>query len=181
MTSDTPIFLIGFMASGKSTLGRALAAAMSGRTFVDIDEAVESQAGMSVADIFATCGEAAFRELETAALRAAAATPGAIVACGGGTPCHGANMDMMLAAGTVVWLQADDARTIERLRLVPHQRPLVEAVIDDDAALLALMHDMNNKRRPFYSRAHRCFDSSRLDDAAQIEESVQQFIKEIII
>ena len=79
MQAQKPVFLVGFMASGKTTLGRALAGACPGLSFVDLDEAVEAAAGCSVADIFARSGEAVFRALESKMLREVA-RPGAVVA-----------------------------------------------------------------------------------------------------
>lgn len=167
------------MASGKTTLGRPLAEALC-RPFVDLDAAVEADAGMSVAEIFATRGEAAFRELETKALHAAAAE-GAVVSCGGGTPCREENMEFMLASGTVVELRAAMPVILRRLRLAPGQRPLIDALLDKPAALEAKVSAMMEARKPFYSRAHRTFASDRLESEQEIKESVAQFINQIIV
>ena len=123
MQSGQPLYLIGFMASGKTTLGRALALRLPGYEFVDLDEAIECIAKKSIPDIFASEGEAVFRELEARAPRQYS-VPGSIIACGGGTPCYAANMDYMLANGRVVWLVADDEVTRRRLRLARGLRPL---------------------------------------------------------
>jgi shikimate kinase len=96
-----PVFLIGYMGCGKTTLGEVLARQM-GVPFIDLDEYIEHQQGMTIVEIFASDGEARFRELETAALRDVAAAGGAIVACGGGTPCHGDNMALMNQTGITV-------------------------------------------------------------------------------
>lgn len=166
------------MASGKTTLGRPLAAALC-RPFVDLDEKVEADAGMSVPELFATRGESEFRRLESLALKEAAAE-GAIVACGGGTPCREENMRLMLDAGTVVELRASRDTILRRLRLAPGQRPLVDALLSDPKALEAKVSELIAAREPFYSRAHRTFNSDRLETEQEIAESVCEFINQII-
>lgn len=169
------IYLIGFMASGKSTLGRALQSACPGVRFVDLDAAVEAEAGCSVADFFSRNGETAFRRLESRVLRSSA-RPGAVVACGGGTPCDKANMDFMLATGTVVRLEADTDTIIRRVMLQPGQRPLLAAFEGKPDELRRHIDRMKADREPAYSRAHCAFDANRLDDEAQIQESVHAFL-----
>ncbi|MDE6853798.1 MAG: shikimate kinase, partial [Muribaculaceae bacterium] len=169
------IFLIGFMATGKTTLGRALADADSSLSFVDLDKAVEDSAGRSVADIFADSGEAAFRRLESEMLHSLA-LPGAVIACGGGTPCSGDNMDFMLRSGTVILLSAPVDRIVSRLLEAGRgRRPLVDRYIDSPDLLRGCVEEMLRKRDVHYRRAHHVFDASRLDDAAQIAESVDRF------
>lgn len=169
-----PIFLIGFMAAGKTTLGRPLAATL-GRPFVDTDAAVEAAAGRTVREIFDTAGEEAFRRMEREALMRAAAD-GAVVACGGGTPCHAGNMDFMLERGLVVELRASMEATLRRLRQAPGQRPLVDALLGNPEALKARVEEMQESRRPFYCRAHASFASDLLETADEIDRSVKDFI-----
>lgn len=175
MRPGTPLYLIGFMACGKTTLGEALAARMPGHRFVDLDEAVEAMAHKTIPEIFEHDGETAFRALESEALRKFS-EPGAIIACGGGTPCQGGNMDFMLATGTVVWLVADDDVTIRRLRLARGQRPLVDKLLDDSDALRQQIAAFKAKRKAHYSRAHLTFDSNCLEDEEQIADSVEKFM-----
>ncbi len=172
-----PLFLIGFMAVGKTTLGRALAARCPGMRFVDLDAEVEAAEGCSVGEIFATRGEEAFRALESDMLRRVAAD-GCVVACGGGTPCRPANMDFMLGAGTVVWLQASPGRVAARLLEAPEgQRPLADRYRSDPEALAAFIERMEAERAPHYSRAHLTFDADGLDTADEVEESSRRFLE----
>src|SRR4029450_7991537 len=95
---DAPMFLIGFMASGKTTVGRLLSERL-GWEFVDLDKLIEDDAGKAVADIFAAEGEAGFRKRETAALLEVAKQRKTVVATGGGAPCREENIKAMLASG----------------------------------------------------------------------------------
>jgi shikimate kinase/3-dehydroquinate synthase len=124
---DTPIFLIGFMATGKSTVGR-LVAEQLGRRFVDLDERVAERAGMSVPDIFKNQGERAFRDREAATLAEVVNERGVIVACGGGTPCFGDNLARMRAGGVLVALRAQMSTVLARaLASGAPERPMLAA------------------------------------------------------
>lgn len=174
------IFLIGHAACGKTTLGRALHE-RTGVRFVDLDQAVERSAGMTVPEIFATQGETAFRALEAEALEhvcALYAGHDAVVACGGGTPCRPGAMDLMLRSGTVVRLSADRDITLRRLREAEGQRPRLAGL--SDAALIAALDADARDREPSYSRATATFDSSRLDTEEQVNETVTLFINEFM-
>ena len=177
---DRPVFLIGIMASGKTTLGQALAQRLPGRRFIDLDSAVESRAAMSVTEIFERHGQEYFRHLENECLREVADSD-VIVACGGGTHCRSENMDLMLASGTVVWLTAPTEIIVRRLQLAPAgQRPLVTANHGDAEALVALVERLVAERTPAYSRAHLRFDASHLESQPEIDRSVEQFIQSIL-
>lgn len=118
------VYLTGFMASGKTTAGRALAA-LWGRRFADLDQMVERRLGMPIARAFDTLGEAAFRRAESAELGRAAGRQGLVVACGGGLPVDPANRQAMRASGQVVLLDA--SLDLCRDRISPEQaaaRPL---------------------------------------------------------
>src|SRR5262245_55797562 len=84
---DAPMFLIGFMASGKTTIGRLLAERLDW-AFVDLDKLIEDGAERTVADIFAAEGEEGFRKRETEVLRDVARRRKTVIATGGGAPCR---------------------------------------------------------------------------------------------
>src|SRR3954471_7938685 len=100
---DAPIFLVGFMASGKTTVGRLLAERLEW-AFVDLDEVIEEAAGKTVPEIFAAEGEAGFRKRETDAVRAVAQRRKTVVATGGGAPGRGEEITAMLGAGGGYWV-----------------------------------------------------------------------------
>jgi shikimate kinase len=145
---DAPIFLIGFMASGKTTVGRLLAERLDW-VFVDLDKVIEDGAGKTVADIFAAEGEAGFRKRETAALREVAGRRKVVVATGGGAPCSDENIEAMLAAGRVFWLDVPAAAAVARAGKASG-RPLLDGAADPVAAARKLL----TARSPFYARAH---------------------------
>ncbi len=167
------IFLIGYMGSGKTTLGRALAQRL-GRPFIDLDDYIEQWQGMTISEIFRLHGQQHFRELERQALERVVAGGEAIVACGGGTPCFGDNMDRLNASGLTVYLQAPHSTLLRRLKEGRAHRPLIAAL--DDEKLSEFITAQLAEREPYYSRARLSFDSSRLEDEAQIASSVEAFI-----
>ncbi|HEX2519954.1 MAG TPA: shikimate kinase [Castellaniella sp.] len=100
-----PVFLVGMMGAGKTTIGRQLAAAL-GREFVDLDQAIEARCGVRVATIFDIEGEAGFRRRETAALDEFTRKPGLVLATGGGAVMAPENRAMLKTRGCVVYLRA---------------------------------------------------------------------------
>src|SRR5213078_1596324 len=117
------VILTGFMATGKTEVGRRLARRL-GRPFVDIDGLVEAASGKKVADIFASEGEARFRQLERAAVAEACLVPEAVVATGGGTLLDAENRRRLAAAGPIVCLAASPEEILRRVG-DPRPRPLL--------------------------------------------------------
>jgi len=150
---DAPIFLIGFMGTGKSTVGRLLAAGI-GFAFTDLDDVITRAAGHSVAQIFASEGEPGFRAREEQAVRAVAVLRRTVIATGGGAACREANLAAMLAAGSVVALSATPAEVIRRTGTGPG-RPLLHGKADPEGVAAALLAE----REPFYARAHQRVDT----------------------
>ncbi len=98
------VYLVGFMACGKTTIGRLLAERLQW-PFIDLDERIETDRGMAISRIFETRGEEEFRKLETEALRGAGQANGsAVVALGGGTFAQPSNLGLVAASGVSVWL-----------------------------------------------------------------------------
>ncbi len=137
------IVLVGPMGSGKSHVGRLLAARL-GLAFVDVDAQVEAHAGMPIPAIFAGEGEAGFRERERAALAAVLALAGQVVATGGGAVLADANRAAMRAAGRVVYLHVDPEEQLRRLA-GDTGRPLL--AVPDRARRLA---QLQAHREPLY-------------------------------
>ncbi len=135
MTPDGPIVLVGLMATGKTTVGRALAERL-GREFYDSDAMVEQETGHTVAELWESGGEAAFRPLESEALQKALdAQPPGVVAAAGGVVLSAANRQLLGKAALVVWLRADPVLLATRVAPGDH-RPLLAS---DPRATLAQM------------------------------------------
>lgn len=108
------LVLVGFMASGKSTLG-ARVAEILGRPFVDVDDRIEAMAGAGIDEVFARQGERRFREFESAALLQALGGPPAVIATGGGAPMDDNNWSHIFHGNVVVYLHADAAELLRRI------------------------------------------------------------------
>jgi shikimate kinase len=151
--ADAPIFLVGFMASGKTTVGRMVAARL-GWEFDDLDDLVTRDAGRAVADIFATEGEEGFRRRERDALKAAARRRRAVIATGGGAAAREDNLTVMLDSGVVVALAVSAVEAIRREGSTSG-RPLLDGKVDPVGAASLLL----DARRGFYQRAHVHIDT----------------------
>jgi len=139
------IVLVGFMGSGKSTVGKILADQCN-LQFVDTDDLVVERMGMSIPDIFDRLGEQAFRDAETAALESLLATGGAVVATGGGMVLRDENWPLMRRVGPVVFLQASDVELKGRL-CDTTGRPLADGMAWTDVL------ERYRRRMPFYRKA----------------------------
>lgn len=118
------VYLTGFMGTGKSVVGRALARRLR-RSFVDLDAAIERASGKSVAELFEKRGEAAFRRLERAALVKTAKRGGLVVALGGGALLDKRNLALVEKTGVLVKLTCSRRELVRRLRASRFSRPLL--------------------------------------------------------
>lgn len=109
------IYLVGFMGSGKSTVGPMLAELLQ-REFVDLDDRIVERAGKSIAEIFEDQGEQEFRRLESACLKQVAERPGAVVALGGGALESEENRETIVRSGRRLWLKVDLEEAWNRCR-----------------------------------------------------------------
>ena len=164
------IFLTGYMASGKTTLGKAYAKAC-GLSFIDLDWYIEERMHSSIRDIFAMRGEDGFRQIERNMLLEVSEFENVVVACGGGTPCFFDNMEIMNSRGITVFLDASQDVLFCRLKQAAANRPLVAGKSDDE--LRQTIAEGLERRMPFYSKAVIKLDGSRLESRVQIEETVE--------
>ncbi len=109
------IFLIGFMGSGKSTVGRILSGKI-GFAFIDLDELIERREGVSVSDIFESRGEEGFRDIESEVLREIVGQENNVVSTGGGVVLREGNRDLMSGSGVTVYLRTPAWVVWERIR-----------------------------------------------------------------
>lgn len=146
------IILLGYMGSGKSTVGRILAKKL-GLEFHDLDTLIEAREGKTIAQIFDQKGEVYFRKLEYRILdEMLLSDSGFVLALGGGTPCYGDNMAAILrSTQNVFYLQLPIPALSERLLNEKAERPLISHIPDE--ALPEFIGKHLFERIPFYSRA----------------------------
>ncbi|MDE6510822.1 MAG: shikimate kinase [Muribaculaceae bacterium] len=168
------IFIIGYMASGKTTFGRALAR-QTGLQHIDLDFYIEQRFHSTVRDIFANKGEDEFRRIEGEMLREVGEMEDTIISCGGGTPCFGDNIDYMNSRGLTVCLQASDDTIADRIIQAGDKRPLMAGKSRDE--IIRTLREHMEQRRPYYDRAQLLISGDRLENRRQIAETVADFIK----
>jgi shikimate kinase / 3-dehydroquinate synthase len=150
-----PLLLNGFMASGKSTLGR-LVAQRAGRSFIDLDARIEARAGLRVSEIFAQHGERTFRQWEAEALDEVldAGRPD-VVALGGGALLVRARRLRALDRAVVVALSADIDETLRRIAAAPDQRPLLQG-----SSAVEHVEHLLEQRASAYAECHAQLDTT---------------------
>jgi shikimate kinase len=144
------IYLVGFMGSGKTHIGKLLAKRI-GYDFVDMDEYFEMNQAQSVATFFELSGESRFRELEKEYLLHSADWENTVVATGGGCPCFFDNMSWMNDKGITIYLKLEPKDLFERLVSGSSKRPLLQNKTRD--GLKSFIEEKLNERSPFYNQA----------------------------
>lgn len=164
-----PIYLVGMMGVGKSTVGARLAKRL-GCGFLDTDREVEREAGRTIAEIFAREGESHFRWLESQAIERAS-QEAAVVALGGGAVVQPGVLSRLLESGQVVFLMADPELLIERVG-DPSSRPLLAGLTRD--AQIEKLNTLLAERLPFYQRAN-----IRIDARGSTEDVVDRIVNQL--
>jgi shikimate kinase len=166
------IYLLGMPASGKTTLGKHLAAAI-GYAFTDLDKWIETRENKTIAEIFATQGENYFRKLEKDALQASFEWHNRVIATGGGTPCFFDNMQQILTSGFAIFLAVSPQELMQRIRRQTHiDRPLFKA--QQDQELLQQLTEKLAQRLPYYKQAPLMV-SAESQNAYELAQSLQSF------
>ncbi len=160
MTGKRLVYIIGFMGSGKSTAGKKLAASLEW-TFIDLDRKIEEKAGKTIPQIFAQDGEDQFRQIETDVLKSVKGLTETIISTGGGTPCHGDNMDLMLETGLTIYLKMTPQQLTNRLLESTGERPLIKNIPDDQ--LFGFIEKKLSVREKWYARANIIIEGINLD------------------
>ncbi|MFA9392658.1 MAG: shikimate kinase [Prolixibacteraceae bacterium] len=149
------IYLIGYMGSGKSTVGKGLAKALN-LTFVDMDDHIEERNFKSIPKIFAEDGEAAFRKMEQKALHELSTFENIVIATGGGAPCFFDNIEVIKQTGKSIYLKGSPRIIAERLLQSKIDRPLIKGKTEDE--LVAFIDDTLHQREKWYKQADIVLD-----------------------
>ncbi len=151
------LYLIGFMGSGKSHVGKALAKKMQ-LQFVDLDDLIVSTANAPISSIFSEKGEEYFRQLEQRCLKETLHLQNTIVATGGGTPCFYDNMNWINQHGFSLFLDVAPSILIQRLEKEMEKRPLLAKLSKEEMS--RFIHQKLEDRRSFYERAHIVYNQN---------------------
>lgn len=165
------VVLIGYMASGKSTLGRILAEKLN-YNFIDLDDYIEEQEQTSVNEIFKLRGEIYFRKKETQYLKAILKNnTNTILSLGGGTPCYSNNMEVILKSEDVVsiYLKASIPTLVSRLKNEKAKRPLIAHIKTDDL-LSEFIGKHLFERSQFYNQAEKTISTDNKTEHKIIED-----------
>lgn len=162
------LYLTGYMASGKSTLGRKIAKRTE-LPFFDTDKMIEEAEGATCADIITFAGEAYFRQAERRALEQTAEMENAIISTGGGLPIWGDNQSWIAEHGVSVYLKREPEQILSRLSERGRQkRPKFRGKSDEE--LLHFMHEHLTEREPIYLKAQIVFDCSQVSDEEIVDK-----------
>lgn len=165
------LYLIGYMGTGKSTIGRKVAK-RANLPFFDTDKMVEEAEGAEVADIITYAGEEYFRKAERRALEKSVENESAIISTGGGLPVWGDNQEWIAEHGVSVYLKRTPEQILSRLSPYGRQkRPRFRGLSDEE--LLQFMYNHLAEREPIYSKADVVVDCSEVSDWDIVDRLVE--------
>ena len=144
------IYLIGYMGSGKSTVGKGLAAELN-LSFIDMDDYIEERNYKTIPRIFAEDGEEVFRKLEQKALHELSSFENIVIATGGGAPCFFNNIEVIKQTGKSLYLKGTPRIIAERLRHSKIERPLIKGKTEEE--LVDFIDETLHKREQWYNQA----------------------------
>jgi shikimate kinase len=166
------IFLIGFMGSGKSTVGKLLAEQLD-LPFIDSDKEIEKAAGKTINEIFSEEGEEVFRQMELNFLHGLESEKPAVIAVGGGLPATEGSLDLMNKMGLVIYLNTSLLTLIKRLKEEKLARPLLRDLSDSE--FHPFVEDLLSQRVHFYKQAKLIMPNERNSP----DELVEKLVKEL--
>jgi shikimate kinase len=156
---EKPVVLMGFMGSGKSTLGKQLASIM-GWSFTDLDRSIENQEKRSIPQIFEQEGEPAFRKLESALLKKNLEKKNCIIAIGGGAPCQPGNIELIREKSVSVYLKVSIPQLVSRLASSATPRPLLKGKSAPEIRIF--ITELLKAREPYYNQADIILESDEI-------------------
>lgn len=175
--NNSLIFLVGFMGSGKSTVGPILANVL-GYHFYDIDAIIEEKAQKTIPEIFQSEGEGAFREIERATLREVAAYTNSVIALGGGTIANTENLEIAKNNGIVVYLKISPEEALARVQHHRNDRPMLKDANGKPLTGIQLeqrIAELMQQREKFYSQS----DITIVTDNQRVGVTVDEIIRKL--
>ncbi len=163
------IIIIGYMGSGKTTVGHALSQEL-GLPFYDLDWYIETRMHRTVKQIFDEKGEEGFRKIEHNLLHEVAEFEDVIISCGGGTPCFFDNIDYINRQGETVYLKCTTDVLYKHLKMGKTVRPLLLNKTPDEVK--TFIEAQLKQREPFYAKAKHVVDVSLMDNKEKIKTTV---------
>lgn len=163
------IIIIGYMGSGKTTVGHALSQEL-GLPFYDLDWYIETRMHRTVKQIFDEKGEEGFRKIEHNLLHEVAEFEDVIISCGGGTPCFFDNIDYINRQGETVYLKCTTDVLYKHLKMGKTVRPLLLNKTSDEVK--TFIEAQLKQREPFYAKAKHIVDVSLMDNKEKIKTTV---------
>jgi shikimate kinase len=159
------IYIVGYMCSGKTTLGKELAEKLNYR-FIDLDEQIVSSTGLSIFDFFSKYGEEEFRLKERELLLHHLEDQDTVIATGGGAPCYSDNIDLMNRHGMTVFLDTPVDVILNRISVKPEDRPMLKNIPADQLPGYVRTH--LGSRRGFYEKAKIRVEEADVDAVMQM-------------
>ncbi len=170
------IIFIGYMGSGKTTIGRQLAQSMN-LSFYDLDWYIETRMHQSIEQIFDERGEEEFRRIEYNMLHEVAEFENVVISCGGGTPCFFDNIDYMNQQAETIYLKASPEVLCRHLEMRRKERPLLKGKTPEE--LKTFINEQLVIREQYYNKARHILNIDLLDNYKKIELTLEK-IKELI-
>ncbi len=167
------IYLIGYMASGKSKLGKELSD-LTGLYFVDLDKVFEERYRIGIVDFFDKYGDPAFRQIEHKLLLETAALDNTIIATGGGTPCSEENIRFIKSHGISIYIQMNATDLTARLKSVKRKRPLLKNVPMEN--LEQFIRNQLEEREPYYLQSDHIV-AGPVDDLEPLADLIKGSIR----
>ena len=164
------IFIVGYMGSGKTTVGKRLAKSLS-LTFIDLDAYIQNKFRKTITELFAEKGEDGFRELERQAVREVAAFEDVVVSTGGGAPCFYDNMEVMNEAGTTIYIRAEPEELATRLLASKNVRPLIAGKSKEE--LIPFIREHLAQRERYYNKAHIVYQTMHMITKEEVQVTVK--------
>lgn len=164
------IILLGYMGSGKTTIGKELSKNLA-MPFYDLDWYIESRMRKTIKQIFDERGEEGFRKVEYNMLHEVAEFENVIISCGGGTPCFFDNIDYLNQQGETVYLKCAPDVLYQHLKMGKTVRPLLLNKTPEQ--MQTYIKEQVSQREPFYTKAKHTLDVTLMDNYEKIQISVE--------